>query len=525
MGCRNRELLEEESAVSVSLSDALIFSTMCIVGLPVDVHVKDGSIYSGIFHTACLEKNYGIVLKRARMTKKCNCDANVANGGLIETLVVLSEDLVQVVAKEVLLSSDGIVGNFTGDDVEDIAGAVSSTECAESKAKMRKHRESNLYLKQINQTRSLVQIETEEPRGFALTTVRHLGNAPEVEKRNSDGIQLAKKGGASRAPLNERQVGGGRSQGKHGDYEQTSELQKEETTQEAQGSSSSFDARLIQLNAVGDCGKITPNLLPNGAIRDNPAPSIVKVDDQCQERHTSNDFPCSNAISSGLPTSVTSLMYVTSESCHSSSSPIEMAPPKSSGSNRSAKEFKLNPGAKIFRPSFSNHRSTTPPVVPAITSVSYIPDNCPVVPIAAAEPDVEINTFSPRTSPPVKFVPISNLMTGNDSSDSQYAQPIVGHVGSRTQPIRYAGQYHPLQAGPAYVHPNSLNVMVGRLGGQLVYVHPVSHDVTQGAAALSQVSTRPLLTPHQVHLPKHQGLNTINHASNHNLCDNGAMQS
>lgn len=40
-----------------------------------------------------------IVLKRARMTKKGNRGANVANGGVIETLIVLSEDLVQVVAK------------------------------------------------------------------------------------------------------------------------------------------------------------------------------------------------------------------------------------------------------------------------------------------------------------------------------------------------------------------------------------------------------------------------------------------
>ncbi|CAK9175751.1 unnamed protein product, partial [Ilex paraguariensis] len=30
-------------------------------------------------------------------------------------------------------------------------------------------------------------------------------------------------------------------------------------------------------------------------------------------------------------------------------------------------------------------------------------------------------------------------------------------------------------------------------------------DLVQVAPALSQVSTHPLLTPHQVHLPKHQG--------------------
>lgn len=40
-----------------------------------------------------------IMLKKARMIKNGNRDANVMIGTLIETLVVRSEDLVQVVAK------------------------------------------------------------------------------------------------------------------------------------------------------------------------------------------------------------------------------------------------------------------------------------------------------------------------------------------------------------------------------------------------------------------------------------------
>lgn len=60
MGCRDRELSDD--GVSSSLSEALVFATMCIIGLPVNVHVKDGSVYSGILHTACLGKDYGAVL-------------------------------------------------------------------------------------------------------------------------------------------------------------------------------------------------------------------------------------------------------------------------------------------------------------------------------------------------------------------------------------------------------------------------------------------------------------------------------
>lgn len=58
MGCRNRTLSSEEEE-SISIGDALLFTTMCIIGLPVDVHIKDGSIYTGIFHTVCVEDDYG----------------------------------------------------------------------------------------------------------------------------------------------------------------------------------------------------------------------------------------------------------------------------------------------------------------------------------------------------------------------------------------------------------------------------------------------------------------------------------
>ncbi|KAL4636496.1 hypothetical protein ACB092_03G013200 [Castanea dentata] len=78
MGRRNREYINyDTSSSSSSLSEALIFATvmsqdhvepngnhvqsnatLCIIGLPVDVHVKDSSVYTGIFHTACVEEEY-----------------------------------------------------------------------------------------------------------------------------------------------------------------------------------------------------------------------------------------------------------------------------------------------------------------------------------------------------------------------------------------------------------------------------------------------------------------------------------
>jgi len=65
MGYRKKNLLKEDHTISSncnkSLSEAMLAITMSIIGLPVDVHVKDGSVYSGIFFTASTESNFGIL--------------------------------------------------------------------------------------------------------------------------------------------------------------------------------------------------------------------------------------------------------------------------------------------------------------------------------------------------------------------------------------------------------------------------------------------------------------------------------
>lgn len=57
MGNRNRA----ETEIEACLNEALLFATICIIGMPVDVHVRDGSVYSGTFHTASVDKEYGEV--------------------------------------------------------------------------------------------------------------------------------------------------------------------------------------------------------------------------------------------------------------------------------------------------------------------------------------------------------------------------------------------------------------------------------------------------------------------------------
>lgn len=519
MGARAREFSDD--GVSPPLSEALVLATMCIIGLPVEVHVKDGSVYSGILHTACLGKDYGIILKKARMIKKGKLEANVAHGGMVETLVILTGDLVQVVAKGVQLSDDDIVRNITGEDTEAVAGTIPSFECLGTEAKMLKPSNAAVHKKQINNTRNSVQNENEFAHGFMATPsednlmskiVEHevrrkepsyLGSALEIENGKRDSKILAKSEEAPSFPDNGRQVGDDRIQGKQDHSKQKYEFHRKETAHEIQGSSSSLDACITHMKPVEAIdGKMASELLPNGVSHDGPAPSCVKPNKSCSERASAAVM---DDISSGVSTSSNSVVGVTSVSCPTSlATPTEMVLPRSSISNKSAKESKLNPGAKVFSPSFTHPRSVTPPAVPAVASVAYVPNNSTVVPVASSQPEIGIGPFAPRSSLPVKFVPYSNLIAGNGGSGSQYSQPIIGHMASRPQPVRYAGQYQPVQAGPAYVHPNSQAVMVGRFG-QLVYVHPVSYDVVPGAAAISQLSARPLLTPNQVQFPKHQG--------------------
>ncbi|KAF0892495.1 hypothetical protein E2562_016802 [Oryza meyeriana var. granulata] len=85
---------------SPSLPEALLLATMCMVGLPVEVQVRDGSTYAGVFHTACVDGGYGVVLKKARKITNGKDDANISLGAFVDTLIVLPDDLVQVIAKD-----------------------------------------------------------------------------------------------------------------------------------------------------------------------------------------------------------------------------------------------------------------------------------------------------------------------------------------------------------------------------------------------------------------------------------------
>ncbi|XP_047150778.1 uncharacterized protein LOC124822769 isoform X1 [Vigna umbellata] len=439
MGCRNRDFFaDNHSSPSFdSLSEPLLFTTMFIVGLPVDVHVKDGSVYSGIFHTASAHSDYGIVLKKARMTKKGKGNTNVGIEGFVDTLVIVSSDLVQVVAKEVMLPADGVGENITGDDEDADAHNVSSESLT---CEVENHTKPLMDAKQVNQS---------------------------------------------------RQVGDERSnlEGKAHDHIQKSEVFNEKNDEKIQSPNSRHetDTCIGQQVAVEHGGTDRTSNPSNGGLFCCSAPASVKANDWFGERSVSPE---------SISTNSTQGADLITES--HTAKPIEISVPRSTDYTRNAKEFKLNPAAKTFSPSFVNPISSA-----SVANLLYVQNSSPVVPVGSIQPEAGFNTFASRPSVPVKVAQYSNLPVGNGGSGSQFSQPIIGHLPHRNQPLRYPTHYTPVLSEPAYMQPSSPAVMIGR-SPQLVYVQSLSHDLIHGTPTVAPVSARPLLN-HHVPFPKQQG--------------------
>ncbi|KAG9454056.1 hypothetical protein H6P81_006960 [Aristolochia fimbriata] len=398
MACRKLERADEASVPE--LSDALLFTTMCIVGLPVEVQVKDGTIYSGIFHTACVEEDYGVVLMKARMTKKGR------NG-----------------------SMDGVVSNEAGDDF------IAS-----------EHGQQETCLHQIERepTRALETLETEFSDIGKIRCLDQVEDTIAANSNNEEGF-LAK--GEKIIDVIEREVS---------DSKQNDAI-VEETSWEDASSNPKVEKMLCEV----ECCMSTSNTSPFD--RQPEDETLVEL----SSKISSNEETCASHVHS-VVVPQSQHLHIHKFSNSPSVGPITANGVVSSVKSN-AKEFKLNPA------------------------------------VPATQPGVEVSSFAPRASVPVKFVQYNNMMAGNVGTGSQYGLPIVGHIGSRQQHVRYSSQY---PAGLTYLppnHPNSQAVTLGRLG-QVVYMHPISHDVIQGAPALSLGPGCHLLaTPHQPHLPKHKG--------------------
>ncbi|CAL5200045.1 unnamed protein product [Lathyrus oleraceus] len=93
--------------------DRLVYLTTCLIGQQVEVQVKNGSIYSGIFHATNTAKDFGIILKMARLTKDAssqrqNPAAEFIGKAPSKILIIPAKELVQIIAQGVAVTRDGL---------------------------------------------------------------------------------------------------------------------------------------------------------------------------------------------------------------------------------------------------------------------------------------------------------------------------------------------------------------------------------------------------------------------------------
>ncbi|XP_027335060.1 polyadenylate-binding protein-interacting protein 3-like [Abrus precatorius] len=105
--------------------DRLVYLTTCLIGQQVEVQVKNGSIYSGIFHATNTDKDFGIILKMACLTKDGSFQGQRSGVEFVskapsKTLIIPANDLVQVIAKNVAVSRDGLSSESHHDMHEEI---------------------------------------------------------------------------------------------------------------------------------------------------------------------------------------------------------------------------------------------------------------------------------------------------------------------------------------------------------------------------------------------------------------------
>ncbi|XP_072970705.1 polyadenylate-binding protein-interacting protein 3-like [Typha angustifolia] len=118
--------------------DRLIYVMMHLIGHRVEVHVKNGSVISGIFHAADVDKDFGIVLKMAQVTKDGTVRGQKPFPDTVkrpQTVIIPARELVQVLAKEINLSSDESVNGHARDKRKDfmIDSAISHSHHVEER--------------------------------------------------------------------------------------------------------------------------------------------------------------------------------------------------------------------------------------------------------------------------------------------------------------------------------------------------------------------------------------------------------
>ncbi|CAN6707422.1 unnamed protein product [Malus baccata var. baccata] len=105
--------------------DRLVYMTTCLIGHNVEVQVENGSVYSGIFHATNAERDFGIILKMARMIKDGSVRGQKSMTESVskapsKTLIIPAKELVQVLAKDVSITRDGLLNEVQHEKHQDL---------------------------------------------------------------------------------------------------------------------------------------------------------------------------------------------------------------------------------------------------------------------------------------------------------------------------------------------------------------------------------------------------------------------
>ncbi|XP_027344282.1 polyadenylate-binding protein-interacting protein 3-like isoform X2 [Abrus precatorius] len=105
--------------------DRLVYVTTCLIGHQVKVQVKNGSIYSGIFHATNADKDFGIILKMAHLTKDGSLRGQKSGAEFVskppsKILIIPAKELVQVIAQDVAITRDGLPDDSHNDMHQEI---------------------------------------------------------------------------------------------------------------------------------------------------------------------------------------------------------------------------------------------------------------------------------------------------------------------------------------------------------------------------------------------------------------------
>ncbi|KAL3528598.1 hypothetical protein ACH5RR_007920 [Cinchona calisaya] len=111
--------LSRSSSIGVCQSasrERLVYLTTCLIGHQVEVQVLDGSVFSGIFHATDAEKDFGIILKMAHLTKDGSRGQKKISDSINKppsnTVIIPAKELVQVIAKGVPVTREGLANEL-----------------------------------------------------------------------------------------------------------------------------------------------------------------------------------------------------------------------------------------------------------------------------------------------------------------------------------------------------------------------------------------------------------------------------